>query len=274
MNQVEYLIGKSSLAFKNPACIGLISLARQEDRVHLVGKVKKVCQDLGLENRLAAETVHAARLARDFPDRFDALIRPAEPGFVDRERTMGAIELIGPRLNTRLPFTWGDIECELEIPARQRCYKYNLISGTRKMNTADPYDFVISLVGFEVKVHFVTPRKMWELEAKFRKLATKSPILSLEGLEIGNCFDIGYPFREDKYVLSNWWIRLHRTGERPGGIPHPERRIGYLNLTFGINVKEEGRLRPSAAAKGLNDADFRINLVKACLSHWLEVEVI
>jgi hypothetical protein len=80
MNQEEEIISKASLALNNQFFVELINRAMATSG-GFVGKIKKVCEILELENQLAASVRYAAILARDYPTKFQEII--------EKEKKMG-----------------------------------------------------------------------------------------------------------------------------------------------------------------------------------------
>lgn len=78
MNQEEELIEKAATALNDPFFVGLINQAKAANPEGFVGKVKKVCEILELENQVAASVRYAAILARDFPARFQEITKKGE----------------------------------------------------------------------------------------------------------------------------------------------------------------------------------------------------
>ncbi len=75
MDQKEELVSKAALALSDTFFVELINRAKAANPEGFVGKVKRVCEILELENRVAASVRYAAILARDFPARFQEITK-------------------------------------------------------------------------------------------------------------------------------------------------------------------------------------------------------
>lgn len=73
MDRKEQLVQKAGLALKDPFLVELVKRAMVAQPGNFVGIVKKVCEILELEDRIAASVRYAAILARDFPAEFQKL---------------------------------------------------------------------------------------------------------------------------------------------------------------------------------------------------------
>jgi hypothetical protein len=73
MDRKEELVEKAALALADQFYVELIRRAMAADPENFVGKVKKVCEILALEDQVAASVRHAAILARDFLDEFQRI---------------------------------------------------------------------------------------------------------------------------------------------------------------------------------------------------------
>lgn len=67
MSRKEELVSKAALALSDTFFVELIKRAKAANPEGFVGKVKRVCEILELENQVAASVRYAAILSRDFP---------------------------------------------------------------------------------------------------------------------------------------------------------------------------------------------------------------
>lgn len=88
MDQSEELVAKAALALGDTFFVELINRAKAVKPGVFVGKVKKICEILELENQLAASVRYAAILARDFPARFQETISKREVGMKNKPITL------------------------------------------------------------------------------------------------------------------------------------------------------------------------------------------
>jgi hypothetical protein len=75
MSREEEIASKAAQAIANPVFTELIKWMKADSPENFVGKIKKVCESLKMENQLAASIRYAAILARDFPARFQKSIK-------------------------------------------------------------------------------------------------------------------------------------------------------------------------------------------------------